>query len=464
MSSNTQSVRSRAATIKPNRQPDSTKSPTPGPGSPVSRCLTDREPPEVGGTTSGIGDTYDTLLNSGGGIWAELRHTDASEESLADIVYVPLSTGGEHEFDSGDEESDQLTIGRLSDVRSLDDTSSTEAEDDVEFLEKNRMTEIQVTENFSLSSKPASELSTSELEGVNEGQFARAPSSQDLPSFGPTISSSEAISKSTAPSSSHVSPQSSSSPPFEGSSYTQYNELEVLRKVLAGVIKQRNRALERVHEQDSIIRDLTLVIEASYDESNPTTENQNKPAKTSIWNMKRKNSASVMKGGVVSWFGGWLMGCNLVLALAEQAWVKRSPSQALAELDKLLLNPDKLEMKDLIQAKLLQAAVLRSMDKGNARFLCEEALSLCHEHRLTRLAKIAQFERGLCFAYQYGDWSEAALCFALANGIDDGPYAEQLKVNKAIAEERRRELATQARSGSEATAKFDTRKLRAQEN
>ena len=224
----------------------------------------------------------------------------------------------------------------------------------------------------------------------------------------------------------------------------QSGELQVLQTILAAVIEERDSARSRCEAQQKIIRDLSLVVDAKHNQSTHSHQNQKpgprKPILPQAFSRKKRNTRQE------SFKEGWLMGGCPVLAGAEAAWSSRgSTEDALREVEKILSRSgevqsqaeDRRVVKELIEAKLLQAAILRSLaDCKQSLDLCEEALELCYLHNIPSLARKGQFHRGLSFIYS-GKYAEARFCLMLAQGLEG--HAEQLAVNQELADRKRRE-------------------------
>ncbi|MCJ1331769.1 hypothetical protein MMC10_008461 [Thelotrema lepadinum] len=214
------------------------------------------------------------------------------------------------------------------------------------------------------------------------------------------------------------------------------NEVELLKRTLATVIQQRDASLERIQAQNSIIRDFSLAVEFLREDKQvgKTAAKQDKQSRKSFWSTggkrEKPSSPGPRQKKAASWHAGWLVGCrNSSLRVAESMWVKNPlTGQALAQIDAFLLSlPEEQSesIEDIVEAKLLQSAILRSLGKIEALELCDFALKVCYNYDLSGLARKAQFQRGLCFLWLESKNSEASFCFSLAQGIDED-HAEQL--------------------------------------
>lgn len=250
-------------------------------------------------------------------------------------------------------------------------------------------------------------------------------SHDDLPSISedsevsPTPSQFSTLSESSLLADEGLAPQTSEDTTEDTTEGHDWNEVQLLRSTLANVVKQRDWARARCDAQSWIIRDLALV-------------------NLLIGETPVEKSSKKDKEG--RWVEGWKLGSCAVLSKAEKAWsVQVSPSAALAEVEKLLSSPEKLEPDDFINAKLLLSAILRSLDvddKDEPLRICEEVLTFCWQRTLPRLARKAQFHRGLWFTYN-AKYAEASWAFSLALGLED--HAEQIELYKKIADQKLRE-------------------------
>ena len=211
------------------------------------------------------------------------------------------------------------------------------------------------------------------------------------------------------------------------------SEVELLKKALRTVIHQRDHSIEHVHKQNSVIRDFSLAVAALSDDriTGKPASNRNGQFWRPFWSTggEGKKKSARQRKEAASWHAGWLMGCrNPSLHVAESIWLKNSPVQALAQIDRVLHTFSKqpsAAIEDLVEARLLSAAILRSICNMKVFDLCEEGLKICRDHDLPILSQKAQFQRGLCFLFLEPQYLESSLCFSLSEETDNSHAKHQ---------------------------------------
>ena len=209
-----------------------------------------------------------------------------------------------------------------------------------------------------------------------------------------------------------------------------------LKRVLLEIIKQRDTlqtrlvyAMSAFGEQQEIINEFDEIAAASQ-----AMLFQGMEAKTQA----TLRSMPKARKGRNTWIGGtWLAGTCSTIRSAEHLWETGHTQEALTRLSQVIRTKD-ISAENLINAKLLQVAILRSSgQEEQALQFAESAVRMAYASGMVALAGKAQFHRALTLLY-LDRYTESSWCFLLASHTPD--HAAQIEVNRQIAETKRREL------------------------